>query len=603
MTVPSYTTDLQTVSLCDAIGTWIEIPSRKSGSAPILEDRAYIEGSKCISQATGVATGKTAGAQFDYGGNIASWVSGWVIMMWQFFQAPKVIDTWANGGMRIGIGSGSGDVDLWNAQGNDYGRNPYGGWGNVAIDPEYAGGYDERVGTPTAGNYRYFWSAPNMLLAVSKGNPHCIDAVRYGRGELKIEYGETASYGTFAGIATQNDASRWGLLQAEGTGYLWKGLMSFGNSTNACDFRDSNRNITVDDTPRTYAAFNKIEINNASSRVDWTGVNITTLDESGLSVGSFEMINDATVNFTSCVFTGMNTFIFDSNAVLDAVTFRRCGQVTQAGAAFDNCIFDESPATIALVADDLTAISDCDFVSDGNGYAIEGFSAAGSYTLDGLTFTDYASSDGSTGDEALHVLASSGTVTINYTGAAPSVHSAGATIVMVGSSVDITVTVKTAAGVNVENAKVLLKAKDGTGPFPFEETVTSITNSGTTATVAHTGHGMASNDYVQIAGASLLANNGVFQITVNSVDEYEYTMGSTPGSSPTGTIKCTFVALYGLSSALGVVTTSREYGSDQPVIGWARKSTSTPFYKSAPLIGTVDDVDGFTAIGVMIADE
>ena len=271
MTAPSYTTDLQTVDLAEAVTNWAEIPSRKSGGAATLEDRAFIQGSYSISQSTGAASGATVGLQCDYGGNISSWVSGWAIFVWQYWQAPAVIDTWANGGMRIGIGSGTGAIDLFNAQGNDTRRNPYGGWDNIAIDPEYAGGYDERVGSPTAGNYRYFWSAPKMLSAVSKGNPHCVDAIRYGRGELIIEHGETDDYGTFVGLAAKNDNNeatngynRWGLFKAEGTGYLWKGLMSFGNATNVCDFRDSNRNITVDDTPRTYAAFNKIEINNAS---------------------------------------------------------------------------------------------------------------------------------------------------------------------------------------------------------------------------------------------------------------------------------------------------------------------------------------------------
>jgi len=424
MTAPSYTTDLQTVDLAEAVTNWAEIPSRKSGGAATLEDRAFIQGSYSISQSTGAASGATVGLQCDYGGNISSWVSGWAIFVWQYWQAPAVIDTWANGGMRIGIGSGTGAIDLFNAQGNDTRRNPYGGWDNIAIDPEYAGGYDERVGSPTAGNYRYFWSAPKMLSAVSKGNPHCVDAIRYGRGELIIEHGETDDYGTFVGLAAKNDNNeatngynRWGLFKAEGTGYLWKGLMSFGNATNVCDFRDSNRNITVDDTPRTYAAFNKIEINNASSRVDWIGVNISSVNPSGLSIGQFEMVADATVNFTTCVFTDMSTFVFDSNATLDAVTFRRCALVTQAGADLDNCIFDESPAAVALLVDNPDNIDNCTFNSDGNGHAIElGSACAGnSYTLTDFFVSGYATSDGSTGDEVIYNN-SGGSVTLNIDG-------------------------------------------------------------------------------------------------------------------------------------------------------------------------------------------
>ncbi len=65
------------------------------------------------------------------------------------------------------------------------------------------------------------------------------------------------------------------------------------------------------------------------------------------------------------------------------------------------------------------------------------------------------------------------------------------------------------------------------GKFPDKDTVT-ISNSGTTATVTHTGHGMASNDYVYIEGGDIVANEGVFQITKINDNSYSYTMGSSP---------------------------------------------------------------------------
>jgi hypothetical protein len=78
--------------------------------------------------------------------------------------------------------------------------------------------------------------------------------------------------------------------------------------------------------------------------------------------------------------------------------------------------------------------------------------------------------------------------------------------------------------------------QDGAGTTA---TVT-ISNSGTTATVTHTAHGRNSGDRALIAGASLSANNGVFTITSTGANTYTYTMGSSPGSSPTGTITATF---------------------------------------------------------------
>lgn len=141
------------------------------------------------------------------------------------------------------------------------------------------------------------------------------------------------------------------------------------------------------------------------------------------------------------------------------------------------------------------------------------------------------------------------------------------------------------------------------GAFPVEDTVT-IANSGTTATVTHTGHGMATNDYVYIEGGTLVANEGVFQITYINANSYSYTMGSTPGSSPTGTITSTFVALTGLSDVNGVVSTSRVYTVDQPISGWARNTVGgSPYYKEGPVTGTVDASDGLISTAVLVSDE
>jgi len=140
------------------------------------------------------------------------------------------------------------------------------------------------------------------------------------------------------------------------------------------------------------------------------------------------------------------------------------------------------------------------------------------------------------------------------------------------------------------------------GSLPVLDTVT-IVNSGTTATVTHTGHGMLNNDYVYIRGGSLHANNGVFQITYINANSYSYTMGSTPGSSPTGTITSTFVALWGTTDAGGDKSTTRVYSVDQPFTGWIRKYTGDPYLKEAPLSGTIDTANGVSIIGVLVSDE
>jgi hypothetical protein len=602
MTAPAYGTDLLPVNTAESTTGWTEMTGRTSGGAATQEDRAFIQESYSVSQSTGAATGRTVGLQYDYGSNI-TWTSGFVFLMWQYWMAPKAIGTWADGGMRIGIGSAAGNVKLWNAHGNDYGRNPYGGWDCVAIDPTYA--YDEIIGTPTTGNYRIFCSAPYLLQAVSKGNPHCVDAIRYGRGQLKIEYGATVDgYGTFAGMASANDAdaARWGLFSYQSGSYIWKGLLSFGTATNAVDFRDANRNIAIADTPRTYAAFNKIEINNASSRVDWTAIQIYSLGT--LSKGTFSVINNADVNFESCVFTDMLTFVFQSNSTILSTIFRRCGQITQDSATFTGCKFESCTDTISLLCNNPSAVTGCTFTSDGGNHALELTTACagGTYSLTGHTFTGYDTSDGTT-NAVIHNN-SNGAVTLNVSGITGTIsvkNTGSSTTSLVTSSVNCAINVKDVlTGANIQTARVLVMANTG-GPMPYQASVT-IARVTSTATVTHSGHGLVTNNKVLISGANQIEYNGVHTITYISSTQYSFAVTGTPDTPATGTIKSTFVLIDGDTDSSGNISYSKSYTSSQPITGRVRKFTTGAYYKTSPITGTVDSVNGVSIVVQLIPD-
>lgn len=454
MTAPSYTTDLNDIVLMETGDTFEEFTGYAFGDNAALEPDWFLQGAQCASDEANNKTGVGHSIGYDYGSNI-TFATDECFFGWMQCQAGNAMDTYANGGYRVLIGASISDYNGWYVGGRDFGRNPYGGWVNVAVDPTFTP-VDDTNGTP--GAYRHFAVAFNMTSGISKGRPLNADAYRYGRGDLIVEYGEAADYAIFSGMAAANDATaaRWGLFQQEGTGYLWKGLLSFGTSTNAVDFRDSNANITIDDTPKTYAAFNKIEIVNASSNVEWTGVNITALNPSGLSIGAFEMIDDATVEFTTCTFTDMNTFIFDSNATITTTTFRRCGLVTQAGGTFDGCNFDSASGTYAFLVDDLDIVDNCDFISDGTGYALDlaAGMAGNSYTMIGCTFTGYAGTDGSTGNECIRNN-TGGHVTISVgAGQIPTVHNVGASTTTITASVPLYIIVRDEANVPIQNAQV-----------------------------------------------------------------------------------------------------------------------------------------------------
>jgi type IV pilus assembly protein PilY1 len=74
--------------------------------------------------------------------------------------------------------------------------------------------------------------------------------------------------------------------------------------------------------------------------------------------------------------------------------------------------------------------------------------------------------------------------------------------------------------------------------------VTSLTSSGTLATAVSAAHGFATNDGVQIAGASPSGYNGTYTITVVDANTFTYTLSSSPAGN-TATVAAT---AHGLSS-------------------------------------------------------
>lgn len=426
MAAASYTTDLTTLSTAQATTGWTEPGTWTAGGTPSAETDYYINGTVCVSK-TYNASG-LGGLVYTAGAGVTIPTDG-AFLAWQYYSCPNAIATEANGGIRMIIGSSTAAFKGWTLGGSD--TYQYGGWQNLAVNPTLTA--DFTVGSPTATLLTFGW-AINSVNAVQKGNPFAVGVIRYGRCESRMNGGDLANgYATFAGYAAQNDSNsnRWGLVQAVDGGYLWQGLMVLGY-TSAVDFRDSNTQVLVANTKKVTANFNKIEVRNASSRVDWTGVSFLSLGT--VSKGRFEMVDNADVNLDACTFTGMDTFVFQSGATVNDTTFRRCGIVTLGGAAFDGCTFDRATGTTAVTGTPAQTelVTNTQFVSSGTGYALEITGTATSLTLTGNNFTGYASSNGSTGNEAVYVNIASGTVTINITGGGntPSYRTAGATVIV-----------------------------------------------------------------------------------------------------------------------------------------------------------------------------
>jgi hypothetical protein len=307
----------------------------------------------------------------------------------------------------------------------------------------------------------------------------------------------------------------------------------------------------------------------------------------------------------------MNTFIFMSTGdVLNSI-FRRCAQITMPGgkmngtSVLESTVAADGSAVIWDVATDPDGYLDDMTFSKGTNahHAINfGTSSPTNITLRGMTTSGFNASNGQN-DSTFYVARTTGNVTINIIGGSGNFtyKTAGAVVSIVIDPVTTKITVKNMAGTLISSARVLVEAGDGTGDLPFEESVT-ITRSSSTATVAHTGHGLVNGDKVCIRGANQQEYNGVFAITYIDSGSYSYTVSGTPDTPATGTITATGVVLEGLT-VTGVIQAVRAFSVDQNVRGTARKTTSVPYYKISDFTDVVDSVDGLNKTVQLVLDE
>ena len=602
MAVPVYATDLTTIN--DGSGTFTEPTGAILGTLTNADTDNFVQATSCSSKSTGTSGAPALAGIGILAGAGQSISTPQAFYAWVFTGAGAMIDTYANGGIRLIVGSSLANYKMWSVLGKD--TFPYVGWTCIAVDPSLTADYTQ--GTPS-GTLQYFGAVFNCLINIGKGNPMALDAIRWGR-VVTVTLGEAANYATFAGIATENDSinNRWGQFQAISGGYQLQGKLLLGvTGGSVVDFRDSNKNVVIAIGLKVASSFNAIEIQNAGSRVDWTSCNFSALGT--VSRGTLTVTDNADVNISGCSFTGMNTFSFLSATDCLSSIFRGCNAVTAAGSNLTGSQFlvptvaaDTSAVIWDVATDPDGKLNTCVFTKGTNAHhAIEfGTSSPLTMTLRGLTFSGFNGANANN-DSVLHIKRTTGTVTIYTVGCVGTVSykTAGAAVVLVADPVTAAINVKNTTGSNIQNARVLLKAAAG-GPFPSDVTVT-IVNSGATATVTHTTHAMTTNDKVVIKGASLQANNGVYSIIYITDNSYSYTMGSSPGSSPTGTIKATYVLIEGLTDVNGNISMSRVFPSSQPVTGWVRFGSS-PYYKPAALGGTVSSSLGYSTNALLVPD-
>jgi hypothetical protein len=166
----------------------------------------------------------------------------------------------------------------------------------------------------------------------------------------------------------------------------------------------------------------------------------------------------------------------------------------------------------------------------------------------------------------------------------------------------------------------------GSGFIIHNQDETSYDNSPATEGTFSGGTGHAVSDVLTLRGGAkitvdAISSGVVTQFTVDAGDsvggrsasdiqDQISTTGSGTGFSLTldtdnivTEIRSTYVALDGNTDVNGEISISRVFGSNQPVSGWARKSTSSPYYRQGPITSTITSADGMDFTTVMVSDE
>jgi hypothetical protein len=450
------------------------------------------------------------------------------------------------------------------------------------------------------------------------------DIIRWADNGVGIEfYGgtvgtpETWDTVTVADRATGNQQAHY-LIRLVGTGaYDIQGNINIGDPTSTNDTYINSDTETFLFGDRGQSTDNYYRFNGSGNGTGTTDINFDNCIFNNALSGSMDFSDaNITADFRTSTFIGWDQGILtggSGNIWTDNV-FSGCGQLETTGTDLENCTFsgytgaaNTSQLYWNSTSDPNGELDGCEFTMPATlTHAIEfptGMTSQ-SITLTNCVFNGYNASNGQN-DSTFNVLATTGTLTINIVGGSGNVsyRTAGATVNVVQNPVTTQITVKDInTGALLENARVRLTVTDGVN-FPFEASV-SATSSGTTATMTHTSHGLATNDYVVVSGANEERYNGCFQITVTGTNTYTYVMSSSTTSPATGTLISTFSYFNTLTNASGVVSDTRSIGSNQAVTGWVRKgSTVGELYQQSPISETISNTAGLTLNVQLIPDE
>lgn len=291
-----------------------------------------------------------------------------------------------------------------------------------------------------------------------------------GQG-LTMTGAASGAEGTFQEIATADldttNQKAFGIIRKLSTGVFGvQGALTFGSTTAGVNtyFKDADATVVFEARGIGNDKYRITVLGNASSGVtDFRLTDCVIKSATPYVTCSFSSTGIDVLTLTRCSFLSLGNAITFSTASADTANhnitgckFDVCGQIDPGLVTFTgNTISRTTNANGGLLidADGTANMSSLSFTSAGTGHAIY-ITAAGTYTLTNFTYSGYASTNGSTGNEVVYNN-SGGAVTLNISGGnTPTVRNGTSASTTVVSSVNVTIHVQDAAQTAIQNARV-----------------------------------------------------------------------------------------------------------------------------------------------------
>jgi len=358
------------------------------------------------------------------------------------------LKTKALGGIQIIINGSA----IFNVSGGDF---YIGGWEMLVCEPNASPDEGSQVtGNVSSIGFNFKLSAAGKNIITTE-----FDWMSYGTG-FRAYGGTSGDEIALAHIDTQDV---YYLLAEKQKGvYRLSGKFQLGDDvgTNNCYFKDSGQVIIFED----------LDVNSGLYEIKVAGnsTGVTIVDLSGNFITSvadnykIDFTDDANVD--SIILDGTIIQkagdVFGSSVVEgDGTVFDQCGMLELDDSAFVNFTVKKGTEAAALLFPSTNNMSKAAFVSAGTGHAIL-VEDTGSITFDNFTFSGYASTNGSTGNECVYN-DSGGEVTINVSGGdIPTYRNGIGASTIINAAVNVTI----AANVSLAGAEIRIYDLDTTPP-------------------------------------------------------------------------------------------------------------------------------------------